>query len=365
MIASELQPIKLYGSGISYFTGKMEMYFRAKGIPYQHHPMSNKEFTVTIPEKTGVLQMPALELGDGRWMTDSTPIIAWFEEQYPTPPVTPWDPVQRFFSLLLEDYADEWLWRPAMHFRWYWDEGAMYASRFLADEVMADVPGPGFIKRYMLRRRQRGGYTVGDGITEDNRAAVEAIYYNNLTALEAVLQQRPFLLGQDPSLVDVGFMGSMFRHFSMDPPPAKIMRETAPAVYEWIARLWNFSARENQGDWLSGIPNDWGFWLNDIGSTYLPYLNASTRALVEGKKRFDVDLGGAHYKGAHVAAYRTWCLEKLRNNFNTVPESAQAEIRRILEEHGCWQPLWEIETLDSGVDSDNSLPFSGGSKMVY
>ena len=56
-------------------------------------------------EKTGSAQMPALELGDGRWMSDSTPIIQWFETAHPAPVVTPVDPLQRFFSLLLEDYT--------------------------------------------------------------------------------------------------------------------------------------------------------------------------------------------------------------------------------------------------------------------
>jgi len=31
----------------------------------------------------------------------------------------------------------------------------------------------------------------------------------------------------------------MFRHFGIDPTPSRIMRNTAPAVYEWVARMWN------------------------------------------------------------------------------------------------------------------------------
>jgi glutathione S-transferase len=58
--------------------------------------------------------MPVIELPDGRMMTDTTPMIDWFEAEYPSVHVVPTDPVQRFFSKLLEDYAEEWLWRPAM-----------------------------------------------------------------------------------------------------------------------------------------------------------------------------------------------------------------------------------------------------------
>ena len=64
--------------------------------------------------------MPALQLGDGRWMTDSTKMIQWFEAKYPQNGLLPEDPVQRFVCLLLEDWADEWWWRPAMHYRWHY-----------------------------------------------------------------------------------------------------------------------------------------------------------------------------------------------------------------------------------------------------
>jgi glutathione S-transferase len=364
MIEQSLQPVTVYAVNVSYFAGKLEMYFRAKGIPYQFETMSMKMFSETIPQETGVIQMPALKLGDGRWMTDTTPIIAWFEEQTPSPVITPTEPVQRFFSLLLEDYADEWLWRPAMHYRWYDDEGAMQLSRHLVNEMMGEMSGPGIIKRWMIRRRQRGGYTVGDGIREHNRAVVEAIYTRNLAALEAVLQQRPFLLGDSPSLADIGFMGSMFRHFYQDPRPAEIMRQTAPGVAEWVARLWNFQPGPEQGNWLSGIPDDWAFWLDDIGESYLPYLCANAEAFAAGKKRMDCEIGGARYEGAHVSAYRVWCLEQLRAHFEAAPESAQADIRARLEAHKCWEPLWRIKELKSGVNEADTLPFSGGSKMV-
>jgi glutathione S-transferase len=364
MSNSSLQPITLYGSNISYFTGKLEMYFRIRQIPYQFVTATMRLLNGDIVRNTGISQMPALQLGDGRWMTDTTAIIDWFEVNHAGPTITPTDPVQRFFSRLLEDYTDEWLWRPAMHYRWYGDEGAMQLSRHIVDELMADIPLPGALKRFFMRQRQRGGYTRGDGITEQNRLAVEAIYHRNLAALEEILQQRPFLLGQHPSLADIGFMGSMFRHFSQDPAPGEIMRQTAPAVAEWVARLWNYRADESQGNWLSGIPEDWGFWLDDIATSYLPYLNASAVAVTAGKKRLDCDVAGAQYRGAHASRYRLHCLQQLRNDYNKAPETAQTEIRSRLEAHHCWQPLWKIADLDSEYDSAKPPPFHGQAKMV-
>ncbi|HAE27376.1 MAG TPA: glutathione S-transferase family protein, partial [Hyphomonas adhaerens] len=106
--------LKVYGLKVSYFTGKLEAYLRYKEIPYEFCPMTARDFMRTIPEKTGAMQMPAVELPDGRWMTDTSPMIDWFETQHPDPPILPEDPAQAFLCRLIEDYADEWLWRPAM-----------------------------------------------------------------------------------------------------------------------------------------------------------------------------------------------------------------------------------------------------------
>ena len=363
-VAEDLQPITIYGSNISYFTGKLEMYFRAKGIEYQLKPMTWRLFNKEIPAQTGVVQMPAVQLGDGRWMTDTTPIIDWFETHYPENRVTPVDGVKRFYCRLLEDYADEWLWRPAMHYRWHTDEGAMFASRHLCEELMTDHPAPGFIKRAMLRRRQRG-YTRGDGIRDHNINAVEKTYHDNLAALQANLEKRPFLLGGRPSLVDIAFCGPMFRHFYQDPVPAEIMRETAPAVVEWIARLWNYKPGDNRVGFLPAMPEGWNFWLKDIGATYLPYLNANAKAIAAGKERFAAEVGGAKYENAHASRYRVWCLEQLRDQFQALPDEARNRVRTTLEKHGCWEPLWSSDHLDSGINTEGEQPFGGSGKMVH
>ena len=52
----------------------------------------------------------------------------------------PRDPVQRFLSLLVEDYADEWLWRPAMHYRWSYAPDRYLAGTRLAEEIIT-IPG--------------------------------------------------------------------------------------------------------------------------------------------------------------------------------------------------------------------------------
>jgi glutathione S-transferase len=199
MDTAAIQPITLYGSDISYFTGKLENYFRAKGVPYVFRALQAPADGRTIKKNVGIYQIPAITLGDGRWMTDSTKIIQWFETRYPHNPLIPQDPLQAFVCALLEDYADEWLWRPAMHYRWYYPEGAHHQSRHIVSEHMAGIPVPGALKRWVFRTRQRRGYTVGDGITRDGVKGVEEIYLRTLQQLQSIFETRPFIFGERPS----------------------------------------------------------------------------------------------------------------------------------------------------------------------
>jgi glutathione S-transferase len=362
-MSNDLFPLTVYGLDVSYFSGKLEMYLRARGIAHRLQTFVAKDHETLMKNEIGCVQIPAVQLADGRWMTDTTPMIAWLEEHVAAAPLLPADPVQRFFCLLLEDYADEWLWRPAMHFRWYTDEGAMHASRHITDAIMQGIPAPGPLKRWFFRRRQRG-YTQGDGVDESNRAAVEAIYTDNLTWLSDILATQPFLLGNAPSLADIAFMGPMFRHFSNDPVPAEIMRTQAPRVWEWIARLWNSQPNALTGDWLQGIPENWNPLLDDIGRNYLPYLCANAEQVLAGEKRLTTTINGINYRNARLSPYRVWCLKQLQDHYRALPETAAAVVRQRLEQHQCWEPLWRITDPATKVNQGLTPPFGSNVKML-
>lgn len=354
--------MRVYGSAISYFTGKLEGYLRYKGLAYELVPMTTRYFNRVIPKATGASQMPAVELPDGRWMTDTTPIIAWLETQHPEPVVIPRDPVQAFVSRFVEDYADEWMWRPAMHYRWSHDADARALSHAIATEIMSDVPLPLPLRRAIMRRRQLHGYVLGDGVRPATRAHVEGIYLRTLDTLQAIFAARPFLLGGAPTLADFGFFASMFRHFGLDPTASAIMRARAPEVYAWVARVWN-ARRDNVGPLLDGIPSDWGALLDDAGAAYLPFLCANAEAVRDGKRRFDVTIQGTTYVRVPSSRYRVWCLEQLRGHHDALPEPARATVRALLERHGCWEPLWRVTDARSGHDPEGTAPFGRGMRV--
>jgi glutathione S-transferase len=356
-----MDSLEVYGSEVSYFTGKLEAYLRYKEIPYERIGSRPRK---SGPGSGGVAQMPVVALADGRTLTDTTPIIAWIETQCPDPPVIPSDPLQAFFSRLLEDYADEWLWRPAMHYRWDYRSDALLLRRKLVDELMGDIPLPAPLKRVVVSTRQRRLFTAGDGVDRGTWDHVEAIYEGTLGQLEAIFATRPFLLGDRPTLADFGFFGSMFRHFGLDPTPSRIMRESAPGVFAWVSRTWNARADRCRGDLASGVPEDWGPILDEIGDAYLPHLCANAEAWKQRRRHFDVEIQGVVYRRIRTSRYRVWCLEALRADFDALPESEAHDARALLEAHACWEPLWRVGDTSSGVNADGTAPFGPGVSMT-
>ncbi len=349
--------LKLYGSKISYYTGKMEAYLRYREIPFEFIHL-NRGLLRMLLKRTGTSQMPAVELPDGRLMTDTTPMIDFLEREYEAYPVTPTEPFQRWVSRFLEDYAEEWLWRPAMHYRWSYAEGKELLGRKIVDEIMTDVPGPQLFKRAMIRRRQHVGYVKRDGVSPETWDHVESIYLNTLDRMEEVFRNRPYLFGERPSLSDFGFFASMFRHFSQDPTPAGIMRDRAPAVYEWQSRLWN-ARGSHGGALLDGMPSDLEAFFVDAGLTYLPYLNANARAWQQRAERLDFDIEGVRYRDVPVSQYRVWCLQELRHEFDTLPAQVKSDAQALMERTGAWAPFSEIEHVNSGYNESGEAPFRG------
>ncbi len=358
-----LTPLQVYGSVHSYFTGKFESYLRYKEIPY-HLVTITPGAMKKMRAGTGVAQVPGVLMADGRWMTDSTPMIAWLERQFPQPTVMPADPATRFLSLLVEDFADEWLWRPAMHYRWSPADDRFVLGNRLGREILGRQPLPQAVRRKVFQQRQLGIFIRGDGIDAGTRAHADVAYLRVLDLLEAIFRQRPYLLGERPTIADIGFMGPMFRHFAQDPTPAHLMAERAPAVWEWVARTWNARAgRLGEGELLATAPADWDPILRESGVTHLEMLDANARAHQVDEPRHDAEIQGVIYRDLPTSPYRVWCLEQLRARFDELDPESALVVRQRLEGSGAWEPLWRTDGLASGHDPDGDAPFCAGQRV--
>jgi glutathione S-transferase len=355
-----IEPYTLHVYDISYFSGKMQAYLAYKGIPHRTHEISWKELVDRIAPRTGLVEVPVVECADGTMLRDSTAMIEWFEQRYCEAPVLPADPAVAFFCRLLEDYSDEGLWRPALYYRWAFDKDAELYSRRFTEDFLSYPMTPAAVLRVMVRDRQRRAYLRGEGITPDNRADVERHYTDELADLEAVFRRRPFLFGERPSLADFGYFASMFRHFGIDPTPSRIMRNTAPAVYEWVARMWNARAERLGGlAWapvVDGLPGGLEPLLARAGRRYLPVMHANAVAVAGRSNHYSVELEGKSYPGLRAVPFNAWRRAVLQQQLAGLPAAAASAVRATLARTGCLEWLERDGMLEARYPEGDRLP---------
>lgn len=350
-------PMQVYGSKISYYTGKLEAYLRFRSIPYEVIRLAGHERMLIAG--AGASQMPVVRLGDGRWMTDTKPMLAWLDRQHTAAGIFPTDPALNFLALLIEDYTDEWLWRSAMHYRWSYRPDRRYACEALHNEQIAGYLAlPAWVGRALLIRRQRGGFVRGDGINRHTRGHAEQGYLAALDALQTIFGARPFILGDSPTIADFGMMGPMFRHFGQDPTPSEIMRERAPAVFEWVARMWNAKGSDAAPVLVDKSDPALQRLLGEICETHLEQLRQNAEAFTRGLSRYDQTIQGARYVRVPCSRYRVWCLEILRRKWSALAACDQIGLRAILafpEARVLWE---ELDIAPSGYDVQGQAPFN-------
>lgn len=349
---------KVYKMDISYFSGKLEAYLRYKKIPYQAiECLKNLKTFQSVGKKTGFQKAPAIEMEDGNWLMDTTPMIQWLEKKHPTPPVFPEDPALRFVALLIEDYGDEWLWRPAMWWRWVPKASRVTLGRRITQVYSKFLAIP---LGFYFGQRQLREWLWSDGVNKANSHKVRDMYFRELEFLEALLEEQPYLLGSHPSIADLGYFGSFFRHFGNDPISAEVMRRQGPNTYEWLARLWNAKPEKLAANiqWQWPTADYWQPLLERIASDYLPYLHQNAQAFQGKKKRFDFEGNHHTFMGTVTTEYRVWCRQELQREFSLLSFEEQSKVENLFKPYGGLSILHRDGVIDSGMDERLTLPIN-------
>jgi len=350
-------PYTLYKADFSYFSGKLEAYLRYKDIPHEAVDVDIRVMNGEIYPSTGTRKVPAVRTADGEWLFDTTPMIQWFEKRYPDNPVLPDDPALRFLALLLEDYGDEWLWRPSMWWRWMY-RGSERAAGWRIGSLFR---GPGFVTWLLAlhyAHRQKKEWLFKDGVNKSNQYQVRDLYLHELDFLQATFEVQPYLLGSHPSVADYGYYGSMFRHFGNDPESSEVMRRRAPAVYEWTARLWNETPTRlaSSMHWQWPDAEHWQPTLERIATDYLPYLHQNAVAWQAGQKRFDFTGNSLNFAQTVTTDYRVWCRQNLQRSFAELTDSDQQRLHDLFANAGGLAALQADGVIDAQMDSEYALP---------
>jgi maleylacetoacetate isomerase len=93
----EEQDMKLYQGWQSSSSWRVRWALALKRVPYQavFVDVAAGEHRTVLAARNPMLQVPTLELDDGRLLTESSAIIEWLDETVPDPPLLPGDPFER------------------------------------------------------------------------------------------------------------------------------------------------------------------------------------------------------------------------------------------------------------------------------
>lgn len=354
---SELQDrYTLYKLDISYFSGKLEAFMRYKEIPHKLIECDSVAKFNQVGDKTGIMKLPAIEMDDGNWLFDTTPMMRWLDKEHPEPTVYPTDPALRFVALLIEDYGDKWLWRPAMWWRW-----VPKASRVCLGRRITKLYSKSFAipLGFYFGRRQLNEWLYNDGVDKSNFNDVRDMLFRELEFLEPLLEEQPFLLGSHPSIADYGYFGSFFRHFGNDPISAEVLRREGSNTYEWLARLWNAKQSKFNRDikWQWPTAEYWRPLLERIAKDYLPYLHQNAMAFSKGQKRFNYQGHSLVFNNTVTTNYRVWCRQELQREFALLSSDDQQTVNDLFEPVGGISNLHQDGVIDSGLNEQFQLPF--------
>ena len=344
-----MKPIILYGSPMSLYTGRARSYLIKAGPPYRERPTTSPHFLETVlPKAGGRRSLPTVELADGTVIRDGVAIVDHFEAQAGHP-FSPTTPRQRIVSRLFDAIGAEGLLRPAMHYRWDFDDENLAFLTFHFETIFPPGGSPTAQERMQLIRE-----TVNPswGVVPKAIPVIEALYEELLAKLNVHFSAHPYLLGGRPCIGDFGMMAPLYGHLGRDPMPRSLMQRTAVRTFRWVERMNrpepDFGEFADQSDAYlpdDEVPDTLIAVLKHLAIDYVPETRAacecinawlarkapaegSTAARGVGMAEFDLD-------GTPISAlaqpFRFHVLRRVQDEFEALSESDARDVRAMLD----------------------------------
>lgn len=353
----------LYSMPASLYSAKARSYMRKRQVDYLERANGHSRYQQDVIPAIGRMIIPVLETPDGKLIQDSIEIIDFLEEAEPHQhSIYPASAKQRAVGHVLELFGGEGLMRPAMHYRWNFDDTNL---AFLKEDLPGFIAASGddsakaefFDFASGLMRKA----TLALGVNPHLTPQIEESYSEFLGLFSAHLRTAPYLLGGLPSNGDFAFAGPLWAHLARDPYPAALMKQTAWPVYRWTERI--SSPVADTGEYLDypeqffpedEVPQTLVALLTYIGAETMPELEAQVAFMDEhlandpeiqegsivGGKPSRRTIGNVtfEWRGAEmttsVLPYRLFLIQRLQAAVSERSESERAEIAALLSQCG-------------------------------
>jgi glutathione S-transferase len=195
--------LELYQFELSQYSEKVRLILDYKQLEYRKIEVTPGVGQIELLQKSGSRTVPVLKDGN-TYITDSTEIAFYLERKYPERPILPEDSLAKGQCLLMEEWADESIGikgRKAFI-------GALNQNQSFRTSVLPkDTPDlvktiVGSIPGQVLDVLGTGVGFGGDAVKMAHKGLKQ-----DLEALCLILQERPYLLGDTPTLADLAVAG--------------------------------------------------------------------------------------------------------------------------------------------------------------
>jgi len=231
--------VTFYAMPGSLYSAKARSYLQTHGIPFDEQAPGGARYNDVVVPAIGRWIIPVLETADGKLIQDSIDIMDFLDAtEAPERSAYPSGSVLRAVGHVLELFAGEGLLRPAMHYRWDFDEMNVPFltkdfSAALAVGADDDTRDATFAFASDRMRSAKEAFGVSDALVPE----IERSYLEFLDLLDAHLAHAPYILGGRPTIADHAFMGALYAHLARDPYPSVLMKQRAQRVWRWTERM--------------------------------------------------------------------------------------------------------------------------------
>lgn len=227
--------LELYQFELSQFSEKVRLILDYKGLAYRKIEVTPGIGQVELFRMTGQQKVPVLKDGN-QIVADSTEIAKYLDRQYPDRPLIPTDPKQRGLCLLMEEWADESIGVKSRKVLF----GALSQDQNFRKSLLPTTTPDivkGLVEVVPSDVLKVLGFGVGYG-PDAVKSATQDLK-QDLEALCLLLSDKPYLVGDQPTLADLAVAGlSMLIKFPTGPYlelPATLRGKGVPGLADTVA----------------------------------------------------------------------------------------------------------------------------------
>ncbi len=357
-------PHILYGMAGSLYSAKVRAYLRQNHIPFEERKAGDARFAAEVIPKTHRWMIPVIETPGGELLQDGTDILDHFEDAGKSKhSIYPDTPVIRIIAHLFELFGNEGMLRPAMHYRWNFDDvNLAFVRDLFRDALPSGLDAEQEAAAFDFasgRMRQAAGIF---GVAPETFAAIEESHQDFLARYNAHLSQNPYLLGGAATIGDFALLGPLYAHMGRDPAPLHLMQTTAPRVFRWTERMNRpemfvdevMAKADGKSLADDSIPDTLKSLMQFIAEDYLPEITAhvafandwlaehpdiepGTNGTDDPATRF-IGMAAFNWRGhdikTAVMLYRFYLLQRLQDAFDAADKDAQKTARALFAECG-------------------------------